>query len=71
MRVLVICLALALCFAGSAHAQDMLRDRAVLLHDGSLGTQVIYLGRFNKTFLWHPSSSQVISYTPPASASWQ
>jgi hypothetical protein len=35
----------------------MLKDRTVLLHDG---TQIIYLGRSNKTFLWHPSNAQVI-----------
>ena len=60
MRGLLASVVLVLCFVGSGHAQDMLKDRTVLLHDSAQGTQIIYLGRSNKTFLWHPSSAQVI-----------
>lgn len=60
MRVLLTSLVLALCFVGNAYGQDMLKDRTLLLHDGTQGTQIIYLGRSNKTYLWHPSSAQVI-----------
>ncbi|SEQ39855.1 hypothetical protein SAMN05428969_2919 [Devosia sp. YR412] len=33
----------------------------MMLHDAVQGTQVIYLGRSNKTYLWHGSSDQIIA----------
>lgn len=49
-----------LLWSNLVQAQDLLMQRTLLLHDSAFGSQVIYLGRSGKTFLWHPSSDQVI-----------
>ena len=61
MRRLFAMLSLYFALAGIANAQDPLLGRTVMLHDANQGTQVIYLGRAGRTYLWHPSSQQVIS----------
>ena len=50
-----------LLLAGTASAQDFLRERTMMLHDPVQGTQVIFLGRSNNTYLWHRSSDQIVS----------
>ena len=61
MHRYILSLMVLLMVMGSAHAQGMLRNRTMLLHDSVQGTQVIFLGPSNKTYLWHRSTDQIVS----------
>jgi hypothetical protein len=61
MRRFLISLSLFVALAFGTLAGEPLMERTVMLYDASQGTQVIYLGRSGKTYLWHPSSTQIVS----------
>lgn len=44
----------------ATYARSPPRDVTYLLWSPETGTQVIYLGRWGKTYLWHPSIAQVV-----------
>lgn len=60
MRTFALSLLFAVVFCVATVAQSLPRYRTILLHSAELGTQVIYLGSWGKTYLWHPSSDQII-----------
>lgn len=61
MKRFLFSLLVLLLFVSAASARPAMLERTVLVHDDATqANQIIFLGQHGKTYLWHPSTMQII-----------